>query len=320
MQYRDEFDDPGFGSNVNQIVKSFDLRRRYGVRRPGLALGTLAALVAVLGGVIWYAYPRESAQRDMMNSPVIRADATPYRTAPEEPGGMPVPHRESTIFNTLRGASAEPEKRVENLLPPPEQPVSREQAFAGVKPEEVPAPVAAAEEPVVEEKIAAAAPAPAASRFIDSTGAAIGTTAAPEEIPAEDMADPASRLVPAPRPAREETPAAAAAAPATAVTPEKLNQTAPAAGDVPEKKASEGGFFVQLGSVKSRDAAAGEWKKFQSQNGELSGMDFRVQEADLGDKGVFYRIQGGPLAEAEAKTLCQAITARKPGGCLVVRR
>jgi hypothetical protein len=45
----------------------------------------------------------------------------------------------------------------------------------------------------------------------------------------------------------------------------------------------------------------------------------RIQEADLGAKGTYYRAQGGPLSEDKAQAICKAITAKKPGGCLVVR-
>ncbi len=52
----------------------------------------------------------------------------------------------------------------------------------------------------------------------------------------------------------------------------------------------------------------------------LGGLTLTVERADLGEKGVFYRVQAGPVAdEAAARKLCAALGERKQA-CLVVRR
>lgn len=85
--------------------------------------------------------------------------------------------------------------------------------------------------------------------------------------------------------------------------------------------AAPGDYYIQLGSVSSRDGADGEWKRLQKElSAQLSGLGYRVSEADLGERGTFYRIQAGPLAKSAADELCGAVKAQKPGGCLVVRR
>jgi hypothetical protein len=77
---------------------------------------------------------------------------------------------------------------------------------------------------------------------------------------------------------------------------------------------------VQLASITSRSAADAEWKKLQSAfSAQLSASSFRVQEANLGEKGTYFRIQAGPYTEAQAKSVCESIKAQKPGGCLIVR-
>ena len=44
-----------------------------------------------------------------------------------------------------------------------------------------------------------------------------------------------------------------------------------------------------------------------------------MKRADLGDKGVFYRLQAGPLSDAAAaETLCGKLKQRNVG-CLIVR-
>lgn len=81
-----------------------------------------------------------------------------------------------------------------------------------------------------------------------------------------------------------------------------------------------GTYFIQLGSVKTEDGAAAEWAKIQkSFASDLKGLEYRVQRAELGDRGTFYRIQAGPMSKDSANSVCDSIKAQKPGGCLVVQ-
>lgn len=297
----DDFDGPNTANAVGFIIRALDLRSRFEARKPVFATGIVIALVAVLGGVILYSYPRESAQREVMNAPIVRADASDYRTAPSEPGGMAIPYRESTVFNTLRSSEGEQTAKVENLLPQPEQPVSRDELFAGLKVDEAaPAPVTTPD----------VAPGVTQDQPVTTT----------ETAPTVVASVPTETTLPKP------APVVAPIAPLTAASEEavKANSTEPAAGvqkiDDKPAKASEGGFYVQLGSVRAREGADGEWKKLQKSFSGLSSLNLRVQEADLGAKGKFFRIQGGPVTEAQAKSICDSIKAQKPGGCLVVRQ
>ena len=79
-----------------------------------------------------------------------------------------------------------------------------------------------------------------------------------------------------------------------------------------------GNSYIQLGSVRSRDGAQESWKKFQAKFPQLEKLTLRIQEADLGAKGMYYRVQGGPVAEIQAKAICRAVQEKQPGGCLVI--
>ncbi|MGB0670916.1 MAG: SPOR domain-containing protein, partial [Rhodospirillales bacterium] len=65
---------------------------------------------------------------------------------------------------------------------------------------------------------------------------------------------------------------------------------------------------------------ASEWKRLSTANSDLlGGLDLNVVRADLGAKGVFYRLRAGPLGtSADATALCDALKARKVG-CMVIR-
>ena len=293
MQNKDSFDDPESAGIFAGIVRALDARHAFTARRPLWAAGMVVATVAVLGAVIYYAYPREAAEQELAAAPIIRADAGDIKIAPDDPGGMDIPHRESVVFDTLNGQG---ERRVENLLPEAEAPLPREEMFAGLKTE--------AEDEILD------VTAPATPESFDEVasytppeeGEAAIESAAPEEVKEEVV------------------PATVAAAPVTEEKAAEVAKTEPAAGlSVAAKEVVKGTHFVQLASVKSEDAAKAEWKKMQAAHSVLSPLKLHVERADLGAKGVFYRIQGGPVVEAEAKQICQAITSKKPGGCLVVK-
>ncbi|MGQ0662088.1 MAG: SPOR domain-containing protein [Pseudomonadota bacterium] len=131
---------------------------------------------------------------------------------------------------------------------------------------------------------------------------------------------------PLPRPlAPPEIPAVAAPPPAIAV-PE-----APAAGAPPSPPAvaapppavavaGGAGFRVQLGSVKSPEHATREWEKLRRAYPDvLENLTLTVVQADLGERGTFYRIQAGPLGDhATASAICAALAPHRVG-CLIVR-
>lgn len=332
MRKKDDFDDefaaPGAAHALSAIVNALDLRARFEARRPLFATSIVVVMLGVLGGVIWYSYPQESAQREVMNTPIVRADAGDYRTTPAEPGGMAIPYRESTVFNTLRSDEAGESARVENLLPQAEQPVSRQELFAGLKVEETPEAAPGVSIDGAADSAVAAAPATAATETVDE----MAEMAASIEGPAAPVK--AEAPVAANAPITEEVKAADAKAEVKAgevkavevktvdVKAKDAAQIEPAVGVAKEtsdaKKA--GGYYVQMGSVRERAGAAGEWAKLQKSFAALSPLQMRVQEADLGAKGKFFRIQGGPVTEAQAKSICDSVKAQKPGGCLVVKQ
>jgi cell division septation protein DedD len=85
-------------------------------------------------------------------------------------------------------------------------------------------------------------------------------------------------------------------------------------------KAGGGPVRVQLGSLRSAEAAKEEWTRLKREQPELLGkLSAIAVKADLGDKGVYYRVQAGPLPDgAAAERLCGELRQRKLG-CSLVR-
>lgn len=231
------------------LVRDREPRRR---GRIALLLSLLA--LGLLALVVVRAYRANQLDLLVAEVPLLRADPSPTRARPAEPGGMQVPHRDKLIFRSLE--EGPPEPVVERLLPPPEEPLPRPEA---------PAP----EEALPEQ--AAPAPQPAAA-----------TAERPQAVP------------PAPEPPQ---------APAEA---DSVAALAPAPPD-PTR-----GFRVQIGAFRTPEEAARGWLEAMSLAPELVGpLRHFVARADLGQRGVFHRLQLGPLPSADsAGSLCGQLKER----------
>jgi cell division septation protein DedD len=80
-----------------------------------------------------------------------------------------------------------------------------------------------------------------------------------------------------------------------------------------------GGIRLQLAAVPNEGDVEGEWQRLRKRIGApIAERELLVERADLGTKGIFYRLQIGPFADrTEAATLCQDIKAAG-GKCLLI--
>ncbi len=268
------------------VFKAMNIRSRLRTRgRSGVFL-VVAGMICVMAGVLWYSYPREVAEQEIMAAPIIRADAGPFKVIPRDPGGMDIPYRDSTVFETLRAARETGEGRIESLLPEAEEPLRRDQLFAGLKTDmdEKPVALEIKGQEKQENKPAPVLHPPGQKIALDIPK--------PESKPGVDSARKAARVQ-------------------------------PAAGDATASigKQPSGKFFAQLGSLRSYGEAETAWGKFKVQfPSSLQGIGMRVQEARLGERGTYYRVQAGPVAESKARAICRVVEERRSGGCLVVHR
>jgi hypothetical protein len=212
--------------------------------------------MAVFAGGLWFFYHQGVRQPAMPGPggdvPLIRADDKPVKLKPDQPGGMPVPDQNVSVYDPKPGAAP-----VEKLLPPPEQPMPRPTAKEAASP----TPSAAAP----------TQPAPA-------TQQQAAATAAPKAPP---------------EPAAKETPAAA-----------------------PAKSVPAGPVRIQLASLRTPEAAKEEWGRLKREHPELLGRLTAVAvKADLGDKGVWYRVQTQVFDDAAAADRLCADLKKQNVGC-----
>ena len=255
----------------------------------GSAVVVVLAVAAIVAAAGWPFGQSDRMTQTPAEAPLIKADEAPVKVRPEDPGGMQVPNRDMLVYRRLESAQEPPP--VERLLPNPEQPV--------VPPRPVAAP--GREIPVPDEEIASLdektemeAAAPVADEIMDE---GIVTSEPPPDASAPP--EPATVAEPKPTPARSEP-----AAPAPTPTP------TPAAG----------AYQVQLVAVHTRDQAQSSWGKLSKKHADvLGGLNPNIVRADLGSKGVIYRLRAGPAGdERRARAICASLASRKVD-CLVVR-
>jgi hypothetical protein len=124
---------------------------------------------------------------------------------------------------------------------------------------------------------------------------------------AETPKAPEPEKTPAPPPA--ETPKAAPGRKAAAIKAMSEAPREPARGTDAHVAAIGAGPRIQLASLRSAEQAAKEWKRLQEAHPAiLAGLEYHVEEADLGERGIFYRVQAGPFgSRSEAMASCDAL-------------
>lgn len=294
-------------------------------RRNLLNIGVFAGAIIIFGGIIFYAYNQGMRAGTESVAPILRADTSPTKIRPEQPGGMEVPHQDKLVYDRLNPASNAPPGEVERLLPPPEAPMERPRAEMAEPAEDMPmaeegegAVAAMREAPAEEPAYRQPAPQPA-PQPVPSYAPPVATPA-----PAPPPQQPARTPTPAPQqpqqllPQQQQAPAKVVTPP-PAVATAKPAVTPPPAVATPAKPVTGGAAVrVQVAAVDAEGKAAAEWQRLQRKfAGELGGLSMRTVRVEL-PKGIFYRIQGGPVDEARAKQICATMSAQG-AGCSIVR-
>ena len=289
-------------------------KRRRGLRRVALILG----LVIIVGSA-WAIWGEILTGGPSDSIPIVRAPSGPIKVRPESPGGINIPNRDKLVYDRLE--KKPPERQAETLLPQPEKPLPAPGAESLA-----PAPSATSGSKSLDPKAKLAPatgredilqPAPPAQPSKSVEQAALPAPVVPAPAPSVSTAPPTLSEVQAARqpkpslssPARGAASSRSGPGPISAKDLAKLGDAA----------AFAKSFQIQLAAVRDEQAAAREWKRLQSRNADLlSGLKLNLVRADLGNRGVFFRLRAGPISErATAVALCKSL-ARAKVGCLVV--
>lgn len=297
----------------------------YAVRR----FITLFIICVIISGGLYWKFGKASVPSAPEEIPTIKADGS-YKQRPEQPGGIDIPHQDVQVYQSL-DAKGPPKDQVEHLLPPPETPQSAivpqaaKTTSVATPPdiESLIAPPAKIETTATQTPIEVVAaptslePAPVASPAPAVGAAAISAAPFPTVTPAKavPIAVTPKTIATASQPAHAEPSLSQVIKNVTASAPAAMNaSTEPTA-----VTATNGNTAIQLASLPDQAIAKATMAKLQTQYAStLGATQLRLVKADLGAKGVYYRIQSQPVAQARAKSLCAAIKANK-AGCILVR-
>lgn len=278
-------------------------------RYRSISIWSASLFIAAVGvGLMIWLLPSDDRSSQTGNDvPIVRASDMPVKIRPEEPGGMHVAHRDKLIYQRFKDDEAPPV--VEKLMSAPEEPLPP----PGSEPSSSEDSVALdADGDMPSTEFLSALPENSASvepmeEFFDGT---------PPEAPltVEPSSDSSSVAMVAPRP----RPTAPPSAPSTSRAESGLSAEARVAQSL-LMGSTAGEYAIQLASVRSRQEADREWKRLRRSHADiLSSLQLTVLEADLGQRGKYYRLRAGPITnEDSARQTCKFLVDRKVT-CIVV--
>ena len=243
-------------------------------RRRGQILTVMVSVAAIasFGSVVWWAHNQDvKAGGKGLEPLVVQAPPTPSRVKPENAGGLVPPNQDKEVYNRI-SPDAVP-TQPEKLLP------------AATNPK------------------------------LPANGIPTLAPAKPSETDPANAKTP-TPLQPAPAAPAASTPAPTPAPPppvqSTDVKPGTTEAGPSIASLIDNLSGPTGGWRVQVASVKSEELAKSTWARLQSAHGDMmANLRMQAVRVDLGDKGVFYRVQAGPLDEKQAHNVCNTLKSRK---------
>ena len=328
-----DFDDPdGF---FDRVLKSSSGQSQFWARRSFWGGILMAVSVVALIAVIWLSYVNAPDAVPENELPLIQADTEPFREAPEEPGGMEIRNADSTIYGAMQGEDIEDDTpRVETLFEedttPDRETVLEEAGMADAQPPRDDELMDDIEDLIAESQIDTNSTNETEAEVAEST-----TSSNSDENPEDTLnyvrsvldkkdINTQSQLA-----AEESTSSNEAEATASASTTDQTTPTAeptvlPSQAPTPKPAPATSGTgtgpdrIIQLGSFRDRASAQTQWDKMKTDfPGLLDGLSLQIEEADLGEKGVYYRSQSSVMAQSKAKSICDTITGKNPGACIV---
>ena len=304
-----------------------------GMSYRGRRLVTIAVAALFIGGALYFGFGRSSHPVDPSAIPTIKADAS-YKERPEQPGGIDIPHQDVDVYKEL-DSEKDGKEAAEHLLPVAETPQPAPAETSGKPTLEAP-PVAAAD--TVESLFDTTSKA-----SFDNKNAAVVTKEIPTTVTASRVVAEATapaRVEPAPAApvtqkaeivnkaavaemAKVETPKAEMPKVLAPKVAKKVAAVVAPAATVPVEAVSsvggKAGPVVQLAASPDEAAAHKMLDEYQSKYAAiLNDAHLRIVRADLGSKGIYYRVQTEPVSADQAGRICQSLKNRG-AGCFIVR-
>ena len=249
--------------------------------RSGLKIFIFVAVFGLMSvsGLVWFALNQGELIIGNDDVPLIKADTSPIRLKPDNPGGLKVPNQDRLILKNLEMANPSKLEIPEKLIPRPEQPIGTYSDNKGI--------VNTVKEKALKDR--------AAAPQIPKIERSQGDGELREIRKSEKRKKPKDKKIVANKDAKSN---------------KQKTST---------KSSEVGAYRIQLASLANRQAAEKFLKKVRSKNiALLVGMTGRVMKINLKSKGTFYRVQGDPISRKKAEEICNILRSKKQA-CLVVR-
>ncbi len=305
MSDRNEIDPPAgartsYGSReaspFGEEYRGFDARQDERGKGP-LILALAVGVVLVFGAIVWNAFNK--GLRTEEDVPMILADRTPIKTPADTGTAEASVEARMRMFDEFSAESAEEDVR----------------------------PVRSREEPLDMESGDSNVPVRIAATQPGEPRDLLGTRRAESGAPSKPLRNIPSQSLPeaaAPEPTldltrvRERAAANTPFATAPARTVEPVRETQPVQNVAVD---TSGGFLVQVAALRSEDAAEIAWKNAVRADPDLfAGAELDVQRADLGDKGIYYRVRAAAFPSRQAADSFCGTLKQRGKGCMVVSR
>ena len=293
-------DDEEVLNEFRQKQVNFDLEERKNEidNSRSLFIGALAGLF-MAGIVGWFVLAPRYQTNNEDNIPLISRPQQPVKVLPAGMNEVDVKSQDRSVYDVLD--KNEPKEENTNIVESTETPNS--EAIEKLV-EEVVANAPETPTPEVESLTAVAvAPVAEVKEEVKTEETKV------EEVKTETAAV-AEKTV-APEPVKEEVKV-------EEVKKEEVVKVAEATKPVNEIK--KGTWSVQLMSSPNKPAVEKSWTTMSKKYSMLKDLPYEVEKADLGAKGVFYRLKVGSLpTKADATALCSKLKAAG-GSCFVVKK
>jgi cell division protein FtsN len=223
--------------------------------------------------------------------PIIRSDGTAFKVRPDNPGGRKYPHQDLTIYNSFRDDISDKDvqfkKNPEKPIPfsPPEQAVSTDTQNDSMKL----MTVSETTEPDMKTS-------DVKSSHIKNTANGESEQEIKKIVTQSEVKPEIKKPQPQIQPTIQEKPVTATIKPVA-----QGNQS-----------------YLQIGAFRSESEALSAFQKTKSKFSILSGTSHNIVKADLGSRGIYYRLRVGPFdSKQKSLDVCSHLKA-KGQACLYI--
>lgn len=254
-----------------------------------LVLAIIIGVVAI-GSILYldlFTHPNEEV-------PLVEASKTPIKERPTSPGGMKIPNQDKLVYNRVGNNREEP--KTERLLPPPEEPQRPPSQILTPSATSVPT-----------------------KRQSSSRTNGIKTSSRnrlmSSRIENHKRGSKVERLLPPPEKTRRlksKKPIALPSLPEQGVAfplpIPKSELTSQQVASVPVDA-----YLIQVAAFREKSKAQDAWKQISEKHKDILGnLNSYIVAANLGSKGIFYRVRSGPFSSrAAAEDVCTKLRLKK---------